>query len=386
MNNVIKNKVLNGKLAYHSILQIIVLLVLLGSCKGSLDYNENAKLEYKLIDELTLEVPDTINYNFEFWLISQIDSNIYLEGLVDRKIEIFDLIKNQYVKRINLNFDGPNGVGRISQFYLHNFDSIFVFSKSDYVIYLIDSTSKVVNKYYVNNALQGIDQALSIECFRNYGDRIVYNSNQNTLLLRTYPPYDLVKDVRMYESPFKILYDIKQDTVISFFGIYPSEFRDINYYYSNDYQVSYCNDCPKNIFSFRRSHDLYEIDLGTNEIVNRFKAKSNFLESSFELIPRESTFESMSSHFSSAPSYDNIFYDNNKELYYRLVSHNLDGENKKSSSIIVLDKKLNVVGEILLPSGKYFIKSARVMPKGILIYKYNSIENVLSYDLITPKL
>ncbi|MGB3616894.1 MAG: DUF4221 family protein [Catalinimonas sp.] len=359
-----------------------IALLLLSACKTE----TSKKLDYRVIEEINISIPDSVNYSFQLWLPLEVGSDRYVAGLADNKIEFFDLSSGQHVYRIDLNLDGPNGVGQVIQFYFHNFDSVFLFSNSDNAIYLIDSTSKIVNKYSVNDALSEISGASSITCFLNKGDRIMYDSQKGELLLRTNPPFDIAKDYRAYKHPYKVSYDIENKSITSFFGVYPDEFLDEGKYYSQDFEIAYCADCPKKVFSFRRSHDLFEVDVNTNKVKQTYGAKSIYIENTFELIPRDSEANTLIRHFGQSPYYGNILYDEDRKLYYRLVGHRTDEGERRNSSIIVLDEDLAMIGEFFLPADKYFINSAQVTSEGIIIYKINDIEDALTYDIISPVL
>ena len=361
---------------------LFVFLLLLSACNN--DVLPHQELELRILENIELDVPDSVNYNFEFWHISEIEGSHYLAGLIDNKIEVFDLKSNKYIKRIHLKWNGPNSVGRVTQFHFHTFDSVFLFSKSDYDIYLINSEGDRLKKYNVNQSLEYYSEALSIECFRNYGDRILYRPETKQILLRTYPPYDLVKDLKTYKVPYKIYYNIEDQSVVEFFGIYPVEFSKGNEYYSNDYQISYCQNCPRNILRFRRSHYLFEVDVSTNKINDKHYVKSNHIDKTFNLIPRDSDFERIRLHYTNEPSYVNILYNSTTKQYYRLVSHESNSKSFKPSSVIILDESLKPVGEIVLPP-KYFIKSAQIFKNGMMVYRYNNLESKLTYDIISTE-
>lgn len=364
----------------------LFILCLLVSCSFEYDnFTDNKPIDYSIVSKLELNIPDTVNYSFEYWSVKKINDKYLLIGLIENKIELFDLSNNKYLKRIDLEWDGPNDVGIVTQFYLHNLDSVFLFSKSHRAIYLINQDGIKLDKYDVNKSLESFNQALSIECFRNYGDRLRFLPESNSLLLRTYPPYDLVKDIKTYQVPYKILYNIKTRKVDNFFGLFPEEISQGETYYSNDYQVSYCENCPKDVFSFRRSHHLYEIDINQNKLLKLHKAKSNYINLNFNLISRNADFDKVRNHFLNQPSYVNILYNPKQEQYFRLVNHKKLENGTKGTSIIILDKSLEVVGEIILPNNTYFIKSAQVVDNGILIYRYNGDESKLTYDIISTK-
>ncbi len=342
-------------------------------------------LEIEIVRKIEINVPDSINYGFLFWRAYEDGDSLKIIGLSGKRLHTFDANKGKLLWSAPLAQDGINRVGYISQFEYHSDDSIFLFSKGDYRVYLINNRGTLIDEFDVNKSLGSIEKATSIECFMVHGDRMVFYPETQQLLLRTFPPYDLTKDVRMYQSPYKILYNINSREVDEFFGVYPKNFLDPSEYYSNDYQVSYLKNEDRHLQTFRRSHFIFEIDLSQNTVINRFPAKSKYLDMSFDLIPRNAEFDDIRRHYSEAPTYTNITYNKTFKQYYRLVDHKADEQQLRRSSIMVLDTNMNVLGEALLPPATYFIRSAQQLKAGLITYRYDGTEGLLVFDIIRVK-
>jgi hypothetical protein len=65
----------------------------------------------------------------------------------DNTILFYDYKKANLDFKLALNKDGPDGVGEISGFLVHNLDSIFVYRYGGALLYLINKNGKVKNKY-----------------------------------------------------------------------------------------------------------------------------------------------------------------------------------------------------------------------------------------------
>lgn len=52
---------------------------------------------------------------------------------------------------LDFEVEGPNGVGNVSEFYFHSFDSIFLIDRYQYLVSLADSSGKVLRSYRLKN-------------------------------------------------------------------------------------------------------------------------------------------------------------------------------------------------------------------------------------------
>ena len=65
----------------------------------------------------------------------------------NNQIKIYNLNTGLLTDSIQYQNDGPNGVGSIYEFHIHNEDSVFLNAKYSYNIFLIDKLSNIVNSY-----------------------------------------------------------------------------------------------------------------------------------------------------------------------------------------------------------------------------------------------
>jgi hypothetical protein len=85
------------------------------------------------------------------------------------------------------------------------------------------------------------------------------------------------------------------------------------------------------------------------------------------------------------PSYESVFYDNYKKLYYRIARLPLkeyipSDQNRKPKIIIVLDSNLNYLGEVSLPKDvKLEMFNCFISEDGINIQLLNDDEDNLTY-------
>lgn len=153
---------------------LLFFLIALGSCvkknstvlidpKNSLLFNSRAILHEA--GEVVFDL-DSVT---QFWHYSINYSNIQndeyfsLINTPDNSISIYNINKPDSSKKIFLDYDGPNGVGHLeaASHLLLSIDSIVVYNPNYGILYLLNSTGKVVKKYTVVNLKDnGLNKAI----------------------------------------------------------------------------------------------------------------------------------------------------------------------------------------------------------------------------------
>lgn len=99
-----------------------------------------ASLKINLIDSISIKLPNDVQPTTRALFFNEsIDNQPVLSYLNQSKNEIilFNLEDKNIKKRIKFDIAGPNGVGEVRGFYIHNSDSIFITPKSGHLIFYV---------------------------------------------------------------------------------------------------------------------------------------------------------------------------------------------------------------------------------------------------------
>ena len=142
-------------------------------CDSSIDSSINIK-----IDTLTINIdnPQLTNYDiFSVWKASIVCYNEIIHAL-----DIFDLQKQQFVKSIQLDDEGPNGIGRISAIDIMDLDNFIILTEN--LIFKISKEGKVLERITIND---GITDTNFNKYFIHVEDNSLfkYNNSRNSLFV-----------------------------------------------------------------------------------------------------------------------------------------------------------------------------------------------------------
>lgn len=307
----------------------------------------------------------------------------------DNSILFYDYKNSNLDFKLPLHKDGPDGVGKISGFLVHNLDSIFVYKYGAAHLYLINKNGKVKNRYGLksSNPLSFFPPSVSGSMpmikvknsifFNAWGARKYYAKHKD------YPEnlvieLDLLKDSLSYHFKYPDIYTT---------GIWGMQLH-----------VMYNTYNPKNsnfIYSFPIDHNIYVTDhkgfikeyyVGS-KFVNKVEPLSNKTSISPPPPPEEWKLERTQA------TYRGIKYDIYNDYYFRIVYKGMSEEDFESrhpikarfhkASILILDNKFNKVGEVELEDYKYFEHNMFFTEKGMhLMQRDYENEDTLSFSIM----
>lgn len=150
----------------------------------------------------------------------------------------------------------------------------------------------------------------------------------------------------------------------------------------------------KIIVNFPMDHYVYEYGSADRLLKNKKLVSSNNvrqfpmpLTSDDEKIPPQE----MWNFRIQTPHYEPLFYHDKAKLYTRAVHHSqnlkfkdgtLNDDRFRSTTIIILDQDLNIVGETIFKNGSYPTHGAVPLSDGLLIYPRSSGFPILKYKFI----
>lgn len=288
--------------------------------------------------------------------------------------------------RLEFPVEGPNGIGSMTDFYFHNFDSIFVVDRYAYSLSLVDSSANLLRKYRLNHSQS------------NYpGDESVlpyFTSNSQAIKRGEILYLPGIPDKESFESGYSkhnLLMVLNLDTgELTYMLGYPSKYKS-GFWGGYDHiipSISETDDLNKLLISYPIDDSVYIFDLSKQELSPAFYAKSNLLDD-INPAPRFAMDrESVISYQYGTDRYFSLFFDSYRKEYYRFVYKAYPEEalqnmlNRTAQTRIVNDKSLmrfdenfNLIKELKLPSTVTGVDDFISIKSGVYLRLYENNEN-----------
>jgi hypothetical protein len=287
--------------------------------------------------------------------------------------------------------EGPNGIGKMCDFYVHSLDSIFLLDPPQR-FYLVDTGGNVRRHFNVRAQVDISNETISTTCAI---------SNQNLLPLRGLNFYFLrwpdgfVTEYAVRKQPFLGQLNLTTGKVKILPAFYPTLYQ--RHFWSVIHMEAGITQGPQNfVFNFPASDSVYAWQAGKS---NAYYAASRYISEPIRPVEKIPTTElERDRPIIEQQCYAGLGYDPWRQVYYRIAWHPHDDLSnvgnilriyaEKPCSIIILDKDLNIIGETMLPRDRYFTMRWFIGPKGLYISDAHPDnpdldEDVLSYTLFT---
>lgn len=341
---------------------LVLFIIYCFSCKNQQNIDE-----YTLIPSggiISFEVPnDCKNSTSCLQYYSDSSGETFLCYLNDdfNKILFYEFSTQNLSSEIEMPQRGPNGVGGIRSFVVHNLDSILLTTGQMNVLFLIDSSGVVKNKFKAGNIMNGEHNVYFQHSSTVYRNLNIKSGNIfiGTHLL-TFPGPE---EIQKFKLCLKI--DMKNNNQELLPLKYPSlGSRDKEAVYSSFGAQIIGN---RFIYSFRSSHNIFITE--DHETFQTLPAKSKFIKEDFKLPDLQSGYHSIVKSNLEHPMYGSLIYDPYRNVYYRFV---YPGVNQDSSieamsiqklmdasrfkpifSVMILDSTLEIIGEKSMPQNTY---------------------------------
>lgn len=355
---------------------VVLIIICLSFCTRNQDNNQYALLPTgkKIVFTVPKDCKSTTGC-LQYY--TEPDGKAYLAYLNRdmNKILFFSMNTFELSFEIEMPQRGPNGVGRITGFVVHNFDTILLTTGQMNVLYLIDSSGVVNNKFPAANIMNGAHNIYFNSVTSTYRNLIIKN---DTLYIGTHLlTFPGPKEIQQLKICIRI--DMKNNKQQLLPLSYPPLGNNNNepvYRAFNTLLVK-----NKFIYSFHSSHNLY---ITTNfKAFQMILAKSRFIKNDFKLPDLQSGYHSIIKSNLEHPVYRTFLYDPYKNVYYRFVYPGVRTNNSIMSlsipelmnknlfvqifSIMILDSNLKIIGETLMPENTYNMYMAFVNKKGLYI-------------------
>lgn len=308
-----------------------------------------------------------------------------LNQLVNR-IQVYNINTGEMVRHIDLDINGPNGVGeKPSAFFIQNLDSIFVFDSWSTNVTLVNHEGKRLGKF--NLSPNGLNDGYPVP--QGSTQRPIIFNNNELLMAGLLLPWE---GLELNENQF-IKYNINSKE-IEYKVRRPNIYNEHNWGNSVMFHLNYSfnpND-KKYLFSFNNYDKLIVYD---EEFLVReeYETQSVFFD---KIEPYEEEFsyewsaDKLEKYNFLNPRFWSVTYDPYQKLTYRVAlipnpkeSFNY-GIRNMQVSIIILDENYERVGEFKLDRDKYDSRMMFVSSKGLHIANRSSFaqnEGKLQFDV-----
>ncbi|MBC8146756.1 MAG: DUF4221 family protein [Bacteroidetes bacterium] len=363
------------------------------------DSNEN-EIKLEKVHSFEINIGDSSKFDFFHTQYYNYNNHNCLSLYSDGKIHLFDFEHGNYCFNIDLSgFD----INSFKGYYIHNTDSIFIFTKSPTNIYIVDSNSKISKSYSLDFPAFGkiitkisnpINRSGVFEYYTTNYAPLVFNDGNIFIMNFNYQIYhqynSQTKKVEYYyDRGFEHLqglstchiFDVTSDEIARVnceTGIWPDGYTKNDCYLINGPTVSRTINTTSFIYSFGMDHNIYIYDI--NGLHDKIFLKSKYINSLFvtDIIKcKDPLYKKRNTATSNY--YKGIIYDKYKKLYYRIVVHEQNYENDNGTvnqfgdnpwSIMIIDENFEILNEIKFPPKALDFNKILITDKGLLIHKY----------------
>lgn len=318
----------------------------------------------------------------------------YLSFLNYRSNQIlfYDLKTCDFIFKMNLPSEGPNGIVQPSGYYIKDFENIYLTSYSYNGIVKVDTTSHIISKIPYSSTDSGFEILPSYSP-SSHPYTAPYFIDEYMFLM---PPL-VERFCPADKTPLCVYIDTLSNKYIASKITY-SDVLSKEEIETNDARCSRIFDGKNFIYSFYVDDDIIVTDKDHKEIKIR-KAKSSYIESPTE--KQRTGLKGPKSNLE-VPRYGDLIYDKYREVYYRFAYHKAELDDKinwrgkaiygrKKFSVIILDKEFNIIGETLFPESTYNSYVFFVEKEGLYISRDyqigigNQSEDYLTFELFELK-
>lgn len=288
-------------------------------------------------------------------------------------LSVLNIYNEKFQKIDSVDYSEAIGEDKISSYYPHNKDSIFLVSHKSDVVYLINNKGHAIDKWQAKSKKYPQLEINPSDWIHFSDDRLYVRGYINKVSdsFQNYFP-----ELVIHIKPKGII-----DSVSNFFPTFSNVYLNgKDYSPLSDSWIDRIVDDKHNriIYSFPVDHNLYVYNnKGLPE--GTYPAKSDDI-TEFYITPEEKRkdFQFAMKMYSCAPNYHSLVYDAFRNLYYRIAEHAIPLENEdgtvpdkksKTWSIIVLNEQLERLGEVKFPSNTYF-NTILPMPEGVYIINH----------------
>ncbi len=315
----------------------------------------------------------------------------------NNSIYFYDYDSLSYKQQIIWEKKGPNGIARLTGYYIKSLDSIYLYNMNEIGVKLGNEKGEIYKDFSLcNQDLKDLNWFYNRPVY--YLQTVTPFLETNDEILLTGFFYGSIPDKSIANFKLTARFDFNMNKLHFSFG-YPVSLYGSNYNWEGElYTFVYSDvhrDLDKLVFSFPVSHNLYIADLNTGEYQEVYGG-SNFAGSicSLPKDQKRTTKEECVNHFMKQDVYAAIKYDKYRDVYYRFFLNAMPESSKslnwkkKPISVIIMDKDFNYIGETVIGTGEdWYWQNSFVTQEGLNVeyIEKNFDEVYLTLKIFTLK-
>lgn len=354
--------------------------------KSSNSYSYNLEAS-GTIKSFTLD--SDVRYNgFYLYTFSNDNGKEYLSFLNYRTNQIlfYDFKTNEFLFKLNLATEGPNGIVQPTGFYIEDFDNIYVSSYAYSGLIKVDTTCRIIQKVPYGITSKGYKVLPSYNpASHPYIAPVVIDEK----IYITQSAVDRFHPIT--DTPLSVVIDTIQKNCeglpLTYSILTEKELQ------AKDTRFSRIFNGEEFIYSFYVSEDIVVASVGHSD-AKRVKVKSKYLDSPAE---EQEVSEKGPQLNLEIARYGDLIYDPYRDVYYRFAYPKTTLEDnirwwgkfvygRKKFSVIILDKEFKIIGETLFPESIYNSYVFFVHKDGLYISRdyqmiYGQSEDYMTFEL-----
>ena len=376
-------------------LNLLLLVFAVLSCSGKKN-NLNNKVSLYATDKMkSFNLDSDTKYNaFYLYPFSDSVGKEYLSFLnySSNQVLFYDLKSCNFLFKINMPAEGPDGIVQPSGYYIKDLDNIYLTSYAYSGLIQVDTASHIIKRIPYGKTDSGF-KFLPSYVLSSHPYTIPYSIGGRIHLM---PPL-----VERFCPADKTPLCVSIDTVSSQFVASEITYSDVlseEELAANDTRCSRVFDGKTFIYSFYVDEDIIIADKDHKEF-RRIKSASQYIKSPVE--KQKQGVKGPQSNLEVA-RYGDLIYDMYRKVYYRFAYPQVELDDKinwrgkavygrKKFSVIILDEQFNRLGETLFPESIYNSYVFFVNKDGLYISRDyqvgigNQSEDFMTFELFELK-
>ncbi|GIV36476.1 MAG: hypothetical protein KatS3mg032_0855 [Cyclobacteriaceae bacterium] len=175
---------------------------------------------------ISIPVPDSLNYDLRHTVVNcQVNSGCFYYGLdpLNNSVDIYNLSTNRFITSLRYFNDGRPGSFPITTFYVHNADSIFLFSEELLTLILVNTGNEIKYKCDLKYALQELEQKHR-GLFLDMADKdMVYLKHGNLICFKLGNELYSPPASGFFNTPLIAAFSLRHEKFSGVFGDFPEE-------------------------------------------------------------------------------------------------------------------------------------------------------------------
>ena len=281
---------------------------------------------------------------------------IAIENNHSKSIEIFNITRGQFEKRIKPQVEGPNGLGtEMFGFDIINFDTIFITTNGyGNNLFVVDSSSRLIKKIEFEISYSPY---LPIgQLWYSYGRVINYDKQKIAICNVSRTNDEAFEEI--HNCSIGYCYDFANSNIFTCPLKHPDK-SVLKEKILNSEGAVIVNE-NKTILSYPMGHYVFVSENNTDWKI--YDVKSKYLKNAFSDAYANDAYTSAKKYVESS-CYLALVYDKYRKVYYRFVYPGIDVskdddviklcEFRRAFSVMIIDEDFNVLGETLMPENTY---------------------------------